>query len=83
METDNLITPEEVKELKHVKNHKRKRLTFGIIAVLIGIVLLINTIHPHFINPRFIFPVVIILIGLKWIFFSKHSHRHCHHRCNC
>lgn len=83
MKTDNLNTPEEMNEGNHLKFRKRKRLTFGIVALLIGIALLINTLHPHFINPKFIFPVIIILIGLKWIFFSKHSHRHCHHRCNC
>lgn len=80
MKTDNSITPEEMNEGRDHKNRKRKRLTFGSIAILIGIVLLINTFIPHFINPKLILPVVIILIGLKWIFFPKHCH---HHRCNC
>lgn len=83
MKTENSITPENIDTSNCEKFYRRKKYGFGIMAILIGSVLLINVIHPHLIDTKFIWPIVIILVGLKWIICSKHSNKHCHHRSNC
>lgn len=83
MKTEDSITSGDINTSNCEKFHRRKKFGFGLVAILVGVVLLINVIHPHLIDTKFIWPVVIILIGLKWIIFSKHSHKHCHHRSNC
>ena len=84
MKTENEI-PEKnkEKELSMQKNYKRSKIGFGIFIVAIGAILLTNEIHPNLFHTRFIWPVIIILIGLKWIFKPYHSKKHCCHNYKC
>ncbi|GEM_PF-3824980 len=83
MKTENLIPSEGNEEQKCYENHKKHKIGFGIVVVAIGAMLLTNTIHPHFFEMKFVWPVIIILIGLKWIFKSNNCQRCCHNKRRC
>ena len=78
MKTEDLTPVDESKEQKCQENHTRSKIGFGIGVVSIGIILLTNTIYPHFFQMQFVWPIVIILIGLKLIFKPKNHHSSCY-----
>lgn len=83
MKTENLTPEEEIKDQKCRENSRKSKIGFGIFIVAIGGILLTNAIHPNLFHMKFVWPIVIILIGLKWIFKSKNHHHCCHHRRKC
>lgn len=83
MKTEDLTPLEESKDLKCKSNHKRSKVGFGIVVVAVGAILLTNEIHPNLFHTKFIWPIVIILLGLKWIFKSKNHHHCCYQRYKC
>jgi hypothetical protein len=83
MKTENLTPVEESKVQKCEANHKKSKIGFGLVVVAIGAMLLTNAIHPNLFHMKFVWPIVIILIGLKCIFKSKNHQSCCHHGRKC
>ena len=85
MKTENLTPVEESNDQKQKchTHHKKSMKGFGLFIVAIGAILLTNAIHPNLFHMKFVWPIVIILIGLKWVFKSKNSHPCCHSRNKC
>ncbi len=83
MKTEDLIPIEGSKDLKCHENAKKSKIGFGLFIVAIGGMLLANAIHPNLFHMKFVWPIVIILIGLKLIFKSKNHHHYCHNRGKC
>jgi hypothetical protein len=69
MNTENQHFEQMMNECK--KNHKRRKMGFGIFAIILGSLLLVNQIYPNSINFHFVWPSFLILIGLKSIFKSR------------
>ena len=83
METEKLTPVEESKKQKCQTNHKKSMKGFGLVVVAVGAMLLTNAIHPNLFHMKFVWPIVIILVGLKWIFSPKSCHPCGHHRGKC
>lgn len=76
MNTENQHFEQMMNECK--KNHKRRKMGFGIFAIILGSLLLVNQIYPNSINFHYVWPSFLILIGLKSIFKSRnHSVSKC------
>lgn len=76
MSTENQHFEQMMNECK--KNHKRRKMGFGIVAIILGSLLLVNQIYPNSINFHYVWPSFLILIGIKSIFKSRnHSMSKC------
>jgi hypothetical protein len=69
MNTENQHFEQMMNECK--KNHKRRKMGFGIFAIIIGSLLLVNQIYPNYINFHYVWPSLLIVIGVKSIFKSR------------
>jgi len=69
MNTENQHFERMMNECK--KNHKRRKMGFGIFAIILGSLLLVNQIYPNCINFHYILPSFLILIGVKSIIKSR------------
>lgn len=66
MNTENQHFEQMMNECK--KNHRRRKMGFGIFAIILGTLLLINQVYPNCINFHYVWPSLLILVGIKSIF---------------
>ena len=69
MNTENQHFEQMMNECK--KNHKRRKMGFGIFAIILGSLLLVNQIYPDSINFHYVWPSLLIVIGVKSIIKSR------------
>ncbi|MBI1838161.1 MAG: hypothetical protein HYR91_12935 [Flavobacteriia bacterium] len=53
------------------KNHKRRKIGFGIFTIILGLLLLVNQIYPNSINFHYVWPSFLIVLGIKSILNSR------------